>query len=582
MVEPVEGNNYFVPGEVLQIFEINGAPEDIIQQPFNSVEQLEGRGRIVQSNLISDDALRFITPVARPIYPLGTVGEEESPNQPAQYITSVQVEAGKEFEIINASPSIDLNPTARKRVPSLMSRKRLAQQSGDATLLFSSPAWMVAASQHIGTGGPEKPPQATEYNDVKDFDFHYQDAALSNAFFNTVEDVYRPVDVVILDTAPPLNAFQRTINYLDKAKHQDHPLRKLLGLGPNAASFSWRVKGYTWSSNKLTVHVANGSQEFFKHFKEIAGYRVTDPKLTGPKATHDYDMSNHGLFVAGIINSIAGDRVQRIHLVQVLNNFGVGSVSTVMEGLNLAMKLKRRDVPMVINISLTMALPIDDHVKVDLPADALAFVNDRNKVRDVKDLIDRTFIPNNHREVTTFENIQLAGQWKDVYIVGSAGNDSDRLGQVPTGKSVRYPAASTGVLGVGATDADGQHAWYSNISELQPTQGIITLGGSSSPNNAQAQGILGVWIDKLPDAAFTPPPPAPGTPVTETNPDACARWSGTSFATPIVTGTLARLASKMYQMNNAIFMEDVVDELKHPLTRVASGEKHLKVKQGAD
>ena len=59
--------------------------------------------------------------------------------------------------------------------------------------------------------------------------------------------------------------------------------------------------------------------------------------------------------------------------------------------------------------------------------------------------------------VGTSSSIDLAVAYArshDVVMVAAAGNDSSTL--------IHYPAAAPGVLGVTATDDDGQLAWFSS------------------------------------------------------------------------------------------------------------------------
>src|SRR5207253_7893683 len=69
---------------------------------------------------------------------------------------------------------------------------------------------------------------------------------------------------------------------------------------------------------------------------------------------HPYPMATHGLFIAGIIRSLAPQA--KLRLIQVLNNDGGGSVESIIQGLTLADR-PGRSVPLVINCSFTLRIP---------------------------------------------------------------------------------------------------------------------------------------------------------------------------------------------------------------------------------
>ena len=120
-------------------------------------------------------------------------------------------------------------------------------------------------------------------------------------------------------------------------------------------------------------------------------------------------------------------------------------------------------------------------------------------------------------------------------LVAAAGNDSN----VDNRSQSRYPAAYPNVTGVGALTRDDNPVAYSNLADSPSTIGYATFGGevalpaSTDPATDEPPatdpngGILGVYIGLL-----------DGQPK---NPTGWARWAGTSFAAPIISGTLARL-----------------------------------------
>ena len=312
----------------------------------------------------------------------------------------------------------------------------------------------------------------------------------------------KSVDVVILDTAP--RSWDLKIAY---KRYKDwHPL----------------IHSMLRPDGPLKLY----SAPLFER------YRIADLRSLG----HNYRMTDHGLFVAGIIHSIAP--CANIHLIEVLNPYGVGDFRSIIRGLNFALN---RDfarngnlkLPFVVNCSLTLNLPWkEDHLRTIVSKDEDCFVDlytdfDRRLEEMILKLVQKGI----KNQVNAFEAIFDGIVAQNSRVIAAAGNDR-RPGQ-ETIPEARYPAAFDSVLGVGAISRHpasintGQFktASYSNKADIPVNIGIATIGGEEG----EGEGVLGLYLGKFPGG--------------EANRTKWAWWSGTSFATPVLSGISAALLS---------------------------------------
>ncbi len=371
------------------------------------------------------------------------------------------------------------------------------------TLRAASPNWLGGASQHVGTtGGPGCWPILAEQPGV---------VARSEtpAWGYTIDPGMvaappasrspRQIEVAILDTTPhPTDlalAHKRWV--ADAAPGQTHPLLEALlgaggafGLGP---------------AQRLEVTTAP--------FDLIS---AVDADLIA----HRYAMADHGLFIAGIIHTLVP--AAHLHLVEVLNTYGVGSLETLLLGLQTVAKRKllSPNTALVINCSLTFACP---------PPELAAIRRQALLTPDIDtitpDQVQRTCLVLG----LVAELIADLSEAHDVQIVAAAGNDGLLAGNP---HPARYPARYPTVVGVGALNSTGGAAIYSNLADQPSGAGFATFGGDvvaggpGEPLKAAATGVLGVYIGPVPESG--------------PNLTGWARWAGTSFAAPVVSGLLAR------------------------------------------
>ena len=274
----------------------------------------------------------------------------------------------------------------------------------------------------------------------------------------------------------------------------------------------------------------------------------------------EFRMADHGLFVAGVVYQILEQvgRVGRVHLIRVLNDFGIGDLFAISHALAaLPRALLGSDEPrageprLVVNLSLGIDLPIPARLLERwLPHASRDPDVFRDKLPDLAATLDQLH-----------GNLADIIGWltrRGVLTVAATGNDALRP-DVPPGAPPppRFPARYDEVLGVAATRRDLQTAaGYSNRGELAAAAwpgDISTAGGNIVPAAAAdqpgatdpADGVLGIFsADRLPGGAA--------------NHSGWVRWAGTSFSTPIV----AAIAARVWASEPALGAMDVIARVR--------------------
>jgi hypothetical protein len=244
-----------------------------------------------------------------------------------------------------------------------------------------------------------------------------------------------------------------------------------------------------------------------------------------------YPMPDHALFVGGLIHGLAPSA--RLSYTPVLDETGVGDLSMLLLGLQQVLRRKQPDEPLIVNLSLGL-LPHPSRL-----TDAwygLERRNDPQYERD-QDLFDpdrgRPWLLANRSQAVTIVNSLEAGLFElgrylslnNCLVVAAAGNDSSaRMRMLP-----RLPARFDTVLGVAATTSDpSQPATYSNMGDEGALgDHVATFGGELARDLQPSDGVIGSYSGEFPSG--------------DANSNGWAQWSGTSFATAIVSGIAANL-----------------------------------------
>jgi hypothetical protein len=382
--------------------------------------------------------------------------------------------------------------------------------------------WLASGSRDgSGTGGPGGWPVAYRGSPER-APFRFNDLPEIVTKGNRGEGV----DVLILDTAISLQ--EKVVAYIEEKDR--HPLIRSL-LRPDGP-----------------LHIEPLPQPQREHIAEL--------RALG----HDYRMSDHGLFVAGLIHTIVP--CAEIYLVEVLNSYGVGDLDSIVWGLDFAIRhiQKNPGRRVVVNFSLCLDLPIGEQHCRTIPVVDPCFPDlFTEHDRRLEEAICRQI----EKDSNWFEDQILALQTScdailelKSRVIAAAGNDR-RPGQ-SVAPHARYPAAIKSAQGVGALpktlprkNGKLKKASYSNQADSPQRIGITTLGGEEG----EGQGVLGLYLGEFPCG--------------EPNCTKWAWWSGTSFATPLVSGVTAAVLGDMPESGREAYA--AIEEL-YRIDKIVDGD----------
>lgn len=282
-----------------------------------------------------------------------------------------------------------------------------------------------------------------------------------------------------------------------------------------------------------------GGGDYGSEWQAVRQYHASPAASAAARAAGgpaEYHMPDHGLFVAGLVHGTAPHA--RLSYEPVLDDMGVGDLSLLLLGLQRVLANKPERAPQIINLSLGLMphparLPAAwyglqrPHDPMYVHSPELADPDrDARWVAAHREHVDRTvdLLQLGLRELTRYLALN------NCLVVAAAGNDS--LRRTETGHvrmQPRLPARFETVLGVAATTGKpSEAAPYSNLGDERDLgDHVATFGGSITDHDQPEDGVIGIYAGEFPSK--------------QPNSTGWAYWSGTSFATAIVSGIAANL-----------------------------------------
>ncbi len=366
-------------------------------------------------------------------------------------------------------------------------------------LTGASPNWLAGGVPHgIGVPCPGNWPEVANESQANQIKFVLKGENQAVIEIKNNQSQGAGVHVAILDTAPCLSDIPAAYEKW-RIPADDHP-------HPDDSEPNQLIDNLLCEGGPLHVYPASLEEQ-----RQAAAYTSMG---------HPYPMRDHGLFVAGIIHTLAPNAT--LHLYEVMNPYGIGCVTTITKALSQILEKSESLGPMLVNCSLALSISRDGHPAPEYPGE---FVDPGLRV----------YMDSPYQEI--FDRLSDAG----IVVVAASGNDAQDGSRPPA----RYPAAFKSVIGVGALPPENSErprrkASYSNQADFPQTDGYATLGGEAGAGN----GVLGIFINPVPKYDGAMPPEKREVRRDrvkyDNNKSGWVRWAGTSFAAPVITGILAR------------------------------------------
>jgi hypothetical protein len=408
-------------------------------------------------------------------------------------------------------------------------------RTADVEVIGAMPHWHMLAHEFCGGGSPGSLPAPVHADRVpgKPARRVYRPRNASLDLAARVEDA-EPIRVAVLDTRWDPTAVRRSAEqFRDEANN--HQL---------VETIEWLER-----DSARNARLDDEWREVAQHHTEF----VPPPRFGEPAP---YPMPDHGLFVSGLIHGVAPRA--RLSYEPVLDEKGIGDISLLLAGLQQVLANKRPETPQIVNLSLGF-LPHPAR----LPAAWFGLRRDHDpRFLYAPELFDpardQRWVNSHRRDVDRTVDLLEVGlrelgrylSLNNCLVVSAAGNDSleaSEAGRVRM--QPRLPARFETVMGVAATTADPRiPAPYSNIGdERELGDHVSTFGGNVTHELLPEDGVIGNYAGQFPSGAA--------------NTTGWAAWSGTSFATAIVTGIAANLWADARRASPNIHAREVLAEL---------------------
>jgi hypothetical protein len=491
---------YWIPGEIVVVVRLKRKPAEEIQETL--IEQ-------IRATLNT-----FLAAYQLVLEPYGSGGRwRETPTMPPirrrAFIFGLhrpQPSLALFFHVRHTDPAItDPAPLALSYLQAHL--EQLAQEG--LAILSAMPNWLVAAAPvFYSDGGPALPPHPAPSIDVPAADG--MPVGWRFSFLDQVAQLH------------PTGTEDVVVAVLDTAYHADR-------VRSSATRPEFRRN---WLLQRLAADLRSENGLFEIEYNR---YTVSNEARTGHDFYNEpryYFMSDHGLFISGIIRDIAPKA--RIRLVRILNDYGCCDLYNLFAALtDLEQELVSGAIRrLVINLSLAIMPDIRRLPTIWFENRTWPSTHLNGVMRLLNQLEEGLRL--------LFESLYAHG----ALVVAAAGNDSastTKQGKSP--RPPRAPARYSTTMSVTAVNSQHEAARYANAACIAPLDaGIATFGGDSygfTDANGLPDAVRGIYI-------------APTFPSGEPNSSGWADWSGTSFATPIISALGAHLLAQGWSVPNIL------------------------------
>jgi len=393
------------------------------------------------------------------------------------------------------------------------------KQDGNIPLVSATPNWISGGAGGIGSACPASEPIPVPENRAHTH-WHFTLPELSDKLKDLKGD---GVTVFVLDTMPSKTHIRQAAQHIGNKNMLLQSVVAAMNNVPPAI-----VIPTPKSIPARLDTIQTGKDIYGRHF----GFKMPD----------------HGLFVTGILHDLVPNA--KIECIRVLNDSGVGDLGMIIDALHeIQQRMMKEEVKrVVVNLSMIIIAP-----DANLPD--LWFADDSTHTEGLAAMIqDIDLLLAGFRMV--IQSLVTQQKAKAV-VVASAGNESDANnyhgmnGGVSHRFGPRYPAAFPEVISVGAVDHEGLATPYSDYPSVQPNHnGVATYGGAlpqpvppQPEPSVKTHAVVKDAVVGLYSSSHYPTLSASDAPPDEykDNSHGWAYWSGTSFATPIVSSLAALL-----------------------------------------